>query len=112
MTRERIPKGILSMAILVTLWDRGGYGYLLQKDLESLIGFPLSRGEIYSMLRHLEIRGFVQRIEGNIAGARRTYYITTEKGKTFFLAQRETIIKTIRVMESLERFLEEHGTIS
>ncbi|MEM0141547.1 MAG: PadR family transcriptional regulator [Thermoplasmatales archaeon] len=108
MTREKIPKGIISMSILAVLWDKGGYGYLVQKEVESLTGLSLSKGEIYSMLRHLEIRGLIVKMD-NSGKIRRTYYKTTDKGKIFFLSQKDVLAKSIKAIQDLEKFIEDHS---
>ena len=99
MKRGKLPKGIITIVILSALLDKEGYGYLLQREVKKILGQSLSRGEIYSILRHLEIKGLVKKIP--LDRGRRTYYTTTDKGRDFLLSQEESLSSTISVLQNI-----------
>lgn len=105
MTRDRLPKGVITMVILTALWDSEGYGYSLQREVERITGQPLSRGEVYSMLRHLEIRGFVEKVQVKEGKGRRSYYKTTGRGREFLIAQEKSMNISLSILEYLRRFI-------
>ncbi len=85
--RGRTFKGIVSLIILKSLWKEPGYGYFLEREANRGLGQKLSNGEIYSILRNLEIRGLVRARVGDQTGRNRKYYEISSEGKKYLISQ-------------------------
>ncbi len=108
--RERIFKGIITLMILKSLWDSPKHGYLLESEIGEIIGEKLSEGEIYSLLKHMEMRGFVSSKAEVCNNRLRKYYEITPKGREFFLKHKAPITTMIPMMMELKKFMDSLDT--
>jgi Predicted transcriptional regulators len=104
--RERIFKGIITLMILKALWDSPKHGYLLENEISNMIGDRLSEGEIYSLLKHMELRGFVSSKSEVCNNRLRKYYEITPKGREFFLKHKAPIAIMIPMIMELKKFMD------
>ncbi len=103
--RERIFKGIITLIILKSLWNSPKHGYLLENEISEKINERLSEGEIYSLLKHMELRGFVNAKSEMCNNRMRKYYEITPRGREFFLSHKGPIKIMIPMMKELEEFM-------
>ncbi len=85
--RGRTFKGIISLVILRNLWNGPNYGYVLEKEVNRCLGQKLSNGEIYSVLRNLEIRGLIHKRTGQEKDSKRKYYEISNEGRKYLVNQ-------------------------
>jgi PadR family transcriptional regulator PadR len=83
--REKIFKGIISLLILRLLWDSPQYGYALENELNDKLAIKLSDGEIYSILRNMEIRKLLKSYVITEKGRMRRYYQINDDGRKFLM---------------------------
>jgi len=89
--RERIFKGVITLLVLKSIWDGPKHGYLLENEINNKLGEKLSEGEIYSLMKHMEIRGFVRSFTMMENSRMRRYYEITEKGKSFLIKHKHAL---------------------
>lgn len=89
--RERIFKGVITLLVLKSIWDSPKHGYILENEINSKLGEKLSEGEIYSLMKHMEIRGFVRSYTMVENNRTRRYYEITDKGKEFLLKHKHAL---------------------
>ena len=74
-------KGILELAVLISLVEKERYAYELIKSLTSLPGLDVSEGTIYPLLSRLRVQKLVRtRLVESQGGAVRKYYSLTKEG--------------------------------
>lgn len=103
--RGRTFKGIISLVILECLWKEPGYGYQLEREVDRCTGQRLSNGEIYSILRNLEIRGLVREKSARSPERRRRYYEISASGKDYLLNQVKIMEFAIKSFEEIIEFV-------
>lgn len=103
--REKIFKGIISLLVLKELWESPSYGYLLDKKISSGLGEKLSNGEIYSVVRNLEIRGYIKVQRESGGGRVRKYYEISENGRNFLLTQARSLTIASKSIEEIRVFI-------
>lgn len=103
--RGRIFKGIISLIILKLLWNHASYGYSLEREISRGLGENLSSGEIYSILRNLEIRGLVKSAVNPEPGRKRKYYEISAEGREYLLKQARSMDVAISYIEELRKFV-------
>ncbi|EQB66223.1 MAG: hypothetical protein AMDU3_IPLC00001G0389 [Thermoplasmatales archaeon I-plasma] len=116
--RGRTFKGIISLVILRNLWNGPNYGYVLEKEVNRCLGQKLSNGEIYSVLRNLEIRGLIHKRTGQEKDSKRKYYEISNEGRKYLVNQSrilepamDSIREIIQFVHSLpDKEKEEHIT--
>jgi PadR family transcriptional regulator PadR len=78
---DQIRKGLLELAILNDIRDRGMYGYEIERKLRKSEGLLLGRGVIYKMLRRFVRHHLVSVTDvKSPEGPRRRYYLLTDSG--------------------------------
>ncbi|MCL4412964.1 MAG: PadR family transcriptional regulator [Candidatus Thermoplasmatota archaeon] len=103
--RERQFKGIISLLVLKSIWSTPKHGYNLENEISERIGEKLSEGEIYSLLKHMEIRGFVKSHTKVENGRVRRYYEINPEGRKFFMKHRTPLMTVGPIMEELLDFM-------
>lgn len=104
--RERIFKGIISLLILKALWNSPKYGYLLESEIDSKLGEKLSDGEIYSILRNMEIKRLLRSYTISEHGRIRKYYEINEAGKKFLLEHQHSLKIAAPLIEEIREFID------
>lgn len=103
--RGRTFKGIISLVILKSLWNEPDYGYRLEREVSRSLGQKLSNGEIYSILRNMEIRGLIKNKVNPQSGRRRKYYEISKEGRNYLLDQVQNINHALISMEEIAKFV-------
>jgi DNA-binding PadR family transcriptional regulator len=103
--RGRTFKGIISLVILRNLWNEPNYGYVLEKEVNRCLGQKLSNGEIYSILRNLEIRGLVHKKNGQEKDGKRKYYEISNDGRKYLVNQSRTLESAMDSIGEIIRFV-------
>ena len=103
--RGRTFKGIISLVILRNLWNEPNYGYVLEKEVNRCLGQKLSNGEIYSILRNLEIRGLVHKKNGQENDGKRKYYEISNDGRKYLVNQSRTLESAMDSIGEIIRFV-------
>jgi PadR family transcriptional regulator PadR len=103
--RGRTFKGIISLVILKCLWNEPSYGYQLEKEIDRCIGQKLSNGEIYSILKNMEIRGLITNESGREEDGRRKYYEISGEGKKYLMNQVKNMEFAINSFEEIIKFV-------
>jgi DNA-binding PadR family transcriptional regulator len=103
--RGRTFKGVISLVILKCLWNEPSYGYQLEKEIDRCIGQKLSNGEIYSILRNMEIRGLVKNKSVREAEGNRKYYEISSEGKKHLTDQVKNMEYAITSFEEIIKFV-------
>ena len=103
--RGRTFKGIISLVILRNLWNEPNYGYILEKEVNRCLGQKLSNGEIYSILRNLEIRGLVHKKNGQEKDGKRKYYEISNDGRKYLVNQSRTLESAMDSIGEIIRFV-------
>lgn len=103
--RGRTFKGIISLIILRNLWNEPNYGYVLEKEVDKCLGQKLSNGEIYSILRNLEIRGFVHKMTSPEKDSKRKYYEISNDGRKYLVNQSRTLESAMDSIGEIIRFV-------
>lgn len=105
--RERTFKGIISLVILRHLWRGPSYGYEMEREVKRSLGFALSSGEIYSILRNMEIRGLVRINVQNQSGRRRRYYEISTEGRRYLIDQIQSMEYAVSFLSEILKFARE-----
>ncbi|MGC8546310.1 MAG: PadR family transcriptional regulator [Thermoplasmata archaeon] len=105
--RERIFKGVITLLVLKSIWDGPKHGYLLENEINTKLGEKLSEGEIYSLMKHMEIRGFVRSFTLMENSRMRRYYEITEKGKEFLIKHRHALEVVSPLINEISDFIKE-----
>ncbi len=105
--RERIFKGVITLLVLKSIWDAPKHGYLLENEINTKLGEKLSEGEIYSLMKHMEIRGFVKSFTVMENGRVRRYYEITEKGKEFLKKHKHALEVVSPLIGEILNFISE-----
>ena len=103
--RGRTFKGVISLVILRNLWNGPNYGYVLEKEVNRCLGQKLSNGEIYSILRNLEIRGLVHKKNGQEKDGKRKYYEISNDGRKYLVNQSRTLESAMDSIGEIIRFV-------
>jgi DNA-binding PadR family transcriptional regulator len=103
--RGRTFKGIISLIILKSLWNAPGYGYQLEREVNKGLNQKLSNGEIYSILRNMEIRGLIKNRNDSQPGRNRKYYEISGDGKKYLLNQALNMDLAINTMQEIIKFV-------
>jgi PadR family transcriptional regulator len=75
-------KGLLELAILNDIRQRGMYGYEIERKFCRSQGLLLSEGTVYSILRRLRQQRLIKTTEAKSPeGPKRKYYDLTETGR-------------------------------
>lgn len=104
--RERMFRGIISLLILQLLWKSPKYGYSLEKEIAQEIGEKLSDGEIYSILRNLEIKKLLISYTKPEGGRVRKYYEINEGGKQFLIDHKHSLNVAAAIIDEMRSFIE------
>ena len=89
---SEILRGLTDSIILAQLLKGDSYGYQINKSIGSLSenAFELKEATLYTSFRRLEDKGLISSYRGDEnSGARRRYYTITDKGREFFLENKE-----------------------
>ena len=84
--------------------DDPGYGYEINKTIESLSGgaFVLKEATLYTAFRRLEDSGLIVSYWGDEAvGARRKYYKITQQGREAYRQARAEWADTVHILHAL-----------
>ncbi len=103
--RGRTFKGVMSLVILKCLWKEPSYGYQLEREVDKFLGQKLSNGEIYSILRNMEIRGLVRGKLSRQTERNRKYYEISNEGKKYLFNQVKNMEFAISSFEEIIRFV-------
>ena len=103
--RGRTFKGFISLIVLRALWNEPGYGYNLEKEVNRGLGVKLSNGEIYSVLRNMEIRGLVKNRGKRQEGKNRKYYEISSEGKQYLREQVKSMEVALPTIEEIIGFV-------
>ncbi|MCL4333981.1 MAG: PadR family transcriptional regulator [Candidatus Thermoplasmatota archaeon] len=103
--RERTFKGIISLVILKCLWNESGYGYQLEKEIDRCIGQKLSNGEVYSILKNMEIRGLIRNVPKPETTGKRKYYEISLEGKEYLKNQVKNMEFAINSFQEIIKFV-------
>ncbi|MGC8561968.1 MAG: PadR family transcriptional regulator [Thermoplasmata archaeon] len=103
--RGRTFKGIISLVILRNLWNEPNYGYVLEKEVNRCLGQKLSNGEIYSILRNLEIRGLIYKRANQEKDSKRKYYEISNDGRRYLINQSRTLEFAMDSIGEIIRFV-------
>jgi PadR family transcriptional regulator PadR len=97
-------RGVLELAILNDIRNRGMYGYEIEGRFSKSNGLFLSRGAIYKILRRFKQQGLVKaKLIKSPDGPKRKYYELTRTGTTT-LTQMNNYWQTInRKTHSIEK---------
>ncbi len=105
--RGRTFKGIISLLVLKSLWKEPGYGYLLEREVNKCLGQRLSNGEIYSIIRNLEIHGLVKARLGHETDRNRKYYEISSEGKKYLISQVKNLDLAMNSILDVIKFVHE-----
>ncbi|MCW6159107.1 MAG: PadR family transcriptional regulator [Thermoplasmatales archaeon] len=108
--RGRTFKGFISLIVLRTLWNEPGYGYNLEKEINRGLGVKLSNGEIYSVLRNMEIRGLIKYKGKRQEGKKRKYYEISSEGKQYLQEQVENMEVALPAIEEIIVFVNSNSS--
>lgn len=75
----QLKKGILDACVLADLYNQDGYGYILLKDISTVI--EISESTLYPILRRLEKAAYLTTYSRECDGRLRKYYAITQLGK-------------------------------
>ncbi|MCL4447403.1 MAG: PadR family transcriptional regulator [Candidatus Thermoplasmatota archaeon] len=103
--RTRTFKGIISLVILRHLWNEPNYGYQLEREVNRSLDQRLSNGEIYSIIKYLEIRGLVRNKVDHQIVKNRKYYEISSEGKRYLINQVRTLKSAIGSIEEIIEFV-------
>ncbi|MDD2375611.1 MAG: PadR family transcriptional regulator [Eubacteriales bacterium] len=95
--QKRLFQGFVCPLILKMSADEGLFGTLILDELEQ-IGYRLSPGTLYPILRQMQQEGLLDSYEGSSAGKPRRYYTLTDKG-------RESLKESMEYLDFLTNFL-------
>lgn len=99
----------LELLVLHMLSEQPRHGYRLMKELEEMLGYPISPGTLYPLLKSLFRKGYVEiRISRRGGKTIKTYYIT-EAGEEKLRENRERLEKLLRFIKGLREFREAGG---
>ena len=76
----QLKKGLLDVCVLVAIKDEDSYGYKIIKDVKPYI--ELSESTLYTILKRLEVGGFLTVYSAEYGGRLRKYYRITKAGVT------------------------------
>ena len=78
---RQVRKGLLELAILNDIRQRGMYGYEIERKFCRSQGLLLSEGTVYTILRRLRRQRLIRTTEAKSPeGPKRKYYDLTERG--------------------------------
>ncbi len=103
--RERIFKGVITLLVLKSIWSGPKHGYLLENEINTKLGEKLSEGEIYSLMKHMELRGFVKSFTVMENSRMRRYYEITDKGKEFLLKHKHALEVVGPLISEISEFI-------
>lgn len=84
---SQLKKGLLDACVLANLTGGDSYGYLLLRDISSVIS--VSESTLYPILRRLEKARCLTTYSKEFDGRLRKYYALTPEGKTKLLSFRK-----------------------
>lgn len=94
MSKDKAIRGSLSPIILSTLLDGDKYGYEILEEIKNRSNGTviLKQPSLYSSLRRMENQDYISSYwQDSDIGGKRHYYRLTEKGKSFYEKQKDSI---------------------
>ncbi len=99
----------MELLILHNISRQPMHGYMIMKLIEDKLGYTVSPGTLYPLLRSMVRKGYLEaRIRKKGGKVVKTYYLT-EAGQRYLEENREQVERVLRFVEGLKEFREAGG---